>query len=113
MGFKPKMKNFLSKNIDTNSIYLGIKKGLSVPLLPEKLDKAYNHIFTRILRVIGGTCFLLSVTSAYLSFPSYLHMVILVIGGIQSIQMIIISFVKFFYGVYTLRYHPEKLEVRN
>lgn len=56
------MKALLTKifsSANKNSIFLGIKKGFSVPLLPTKIYAIYNHIYFRILRFIGGLCLLL------------------------------------------------------
>nr|YP_009652979.1 hypothetical protein [Taiwanofungus camphoratus]QCG70017.1 hypothetical protein [Taiwanofungus camphoratus]UKQ56123.1 hypothetical protein [Taiwanofungus camphoratus]WRO45218.1 hypothetical protein [Taiwanofungus sp. YW-2023a] len=111
------MRNFLLKylsiNIDKNSIYLALKKGYSVPILPEKVDKIYNNIYIRILRFIGGLCLLLVLTSSYLLSPAYLHKLIIIIGAIQSVQMFILFIVKFIYGIYTLIYKSKEFEVRN
>jgi hypothetical protein len=96
-----------------NSIYLGVKKAYEVPMLPEKLDKFYNHIFIRILRFIGGLCLLLTLTSKYSVLPAYLHLPIFILGLLQSIQIILIFFTKGIYGIYTLKYKPNKFEVRN
>ena len=66
------MKNLL--NQITNSLtYRGIKKGLEVPTLPDNIYKAYNHIFVRIFRVIGGICLLLVLSQKYTVFPNFMH----------------------------------------
>ena len=95
-----KMKELIKK-LNTNSLYLGFKKGYNLSILPEKIEKIYSLIFVRILRVIGGISFLLVLTSKYLMFPLYLQKVILILGIIQSLQMLIIFIIKIIYGIYT------------
>lgn len=82
-------------------------------MLPEKLYKIYNLLYIRILRFIGGVCLLLVLTSSYLSLPIYLHKPIIIIGAIQSVQILIICIVKIIYGIYTLKYKSKEFEVRN
>ena len=106
------IKKLLNK-IEKNSIYLGILKGYNIGILPEKVYKIYNNIFIRILRFIGGVCLFLVLTSYYLSLPIILHKIIIIIGFIQSIQIVIILLIKIIYGVYTLKYKSKDFEVRN
>lgn len=40
----------------SNSLILGIKKGLSIPTLPPIVEFYYNYPIIRILRFIGGLC---------------------------------------------------------
>lgn len=96
-----------------NAIFLGVKKGLSVPLLPTKISSLYNHIYLRIFRFIGGVCLLLVLTSNYRHLPTFLHLIIIIVGAIHSIQMCVIFLIKACYGIYTLKYKPEDFEVRN
>ena len=65
------MKELFKTKLNTNSLYLGVKKGYNISILPEKIEKIYSLIFVRILRVIGGISFLLVLTSKYLMFPFY------------------------------------------
>ena len=65
------MKNvndLFKTKLNTNSLYLGVKKGYNISILPEKISQG---ICVRILRVIGGISFLLVLTSKYLMFPFY------------------------------------------
>nr|CAI9430470.1 hypothetical protein FP1181M_0430 [Fomitopsis pinicola] len=102
-----KMRELKTK-LNTNSFYLGIKKGYNISILPEKIDTLYNLIYVRILRVIGGISYLLVLTSKYLMFPLYLQKVILILGLIQSLQMLIIFIIKIIYGIYTLIYKSKE-----
>ena len=105
------IKNKLSY-LSSNSIYLGIVKGINLPILPQGLYNFYNHIFVRILRVIGGTCLIIIVTKSISVFPNELHFIINIIGLLQSIQILLISIIKIIYGLYTLIYRRDKFEVK-
>ena len=107
------LKNRFKVKMSKNSIYLGIAKGYSVPLLPFSLEKFYNNKFIRILRVIGGISFIIVVTKIYLYFPDNLHLFITIIAAIQITQIIIVFLIKCIYGLYTLKYRKDKFEVRN
>ena len=88
-------------------------KAYSVPMLPKKIEYIYSNIYVRILRFIGGVCLLLVLTNKYLLLPIYLHKIIIVVGAIQSIQILIIFIIKIIYGLYTLMYKSKDFEVRN
>lgn len=88
-------------------------KGYNISTLPVKIEKFYNHIFIRILRVIGGISFILVVSKIYLNFPENSHLFLIIIACIQITQIILIFLIKIFYGLYTLIYKKEKFEVRN
>lgn len=116
MILKNKLQNIKTNfkiKLDRSSFVKGIKKGYSVSTLPVKLEKFYNHIFIRILRVIGGICFVILVTKLYLNLPENLHLIIIIISAIQITQIIIILIIKIFYGIYKLLYKKEEFEVRN
>ena len=106
------LKNLLKK-IDTNSIYLGVKKGYNMPTLPQNILDFQNKPIIRIIRVLAGICLLLLLTSKYLLFPLYLHNIIMILGIVQSLQISIIFIIKFIYGIYTLKYKSKDFEVRN
>lgn len=111
------MNNFFNKyvlsKIDKNSFYLGFMRAYNVPMLPKKIENMYSNIYVRILRFIGGICLLLVLTNKHLLLPIYLHKLIIVIGAIQSIQILIIFFIKIIYGLYTIIYKPKEFEIRN
>lgn len=107
------MKNLL-KNLDKNSIYLGIQKGYNVAILPTKVYKIYNLIYIRMLRFIGGICLLLILTKATPGcLPVYVQRLILILALLQSVSIVIIFIIKIIYGFYTLKYKSDKFEVRN
>ena len=102
--------------INFNSILLGFKKGISVSILPPKLDKLYNHIFIRIIRFIGGLCLLFVLINKHLlllNLPISIYTIISIIGLLQALQIICIFIIKTIYGIYTLIKKPEVFDVRN
>lgn len=85
-----------------NYVYLGIRKGYSIPTLPFSVEKFYNNnIFVIIFRLIGGRSFLMFVTKIYLNLPSNVHLLCAIIASIQitQIMIILIIIIKFFYGI--------------
>ena len=38
------MRELFKTKLNTNSLYLGVKKGYNISILPEKLEKRYNLI---------------------------------------------------------------------
>ena len=94
------------------SIYLGFQKANSIPLLPKTIEKIYSLFFIRVLRFIGGLCLLLAISKTYTYFPEYIHILILILGILQSVQMTIILFINVVYGVYIVIFKPELFEVR-
>lgn len=103
---------FLSNLINT-STYKGLSHGYSIPMLPAKINSFYNHILIRIIRVIGGVCFLLYISKFDINFPFYLK--ILIDGGafFQVFSIFIICTIKAMYCIYTLLYKRQLFEVRN
>jgi len=106
------MKN-LMKNYNLNNLKLGIKKGLSIPTLPSKIDFYYSHPSTRILRVIGGFIAMLVLTKNHTSFSYPLDIILMCIAIIQLIQIVIISIIKVVYSIRKIIKNPEEFEVRN
>ena len=99
--------------VSKSSVYLGFVKAYNIPTLPKKLEIIYSNIYVRILRFIGGFCLLLILTNNHLSLPNCLHKLIIVVGAIQSIQILTIFIVKIIYGLYTLIYKSKDFEVKN
>lgn len=110
---KHKFFKFFRSMLDFNSIKLGLLKAYSVPMLPLKLKNIYNHIYTRILRVIGGLCALLVLTKSHNMLIYPMDWVVLVIALLQLLQIILISTIKTVYGVKLLKNNSKELEVRN
>lgn len=112
----------LFKKITQSSFYIkltqsslgkGIKKGLSIPTLPPKIEKYYNLLFVRIFRFIGGITVVLVVTRYHLNLPEYLHLSIAILASVQMLSIVIIFLIKIFYGLYIFLYKKEIFEVRN
>jgi hypothetical protein len=101
------------KNLNKNSILLGIKKGYNTPILPEKLNKFYNLLIIRVSRVIGGICLLIILLEKFNLFPEYFQYLIFFIGLTHLLSIIIIFLIKIFFGIYKLIYHSNEFEVRN
>lgn len=111
-----KHNTYISKirsKFNCNSLKLGLVRAYNVPLLPLRISGIYNHIYTRILRVIGGLCALLVLTKSYNIFIFPFDWVVLVIALLQLLQIVIISTIKIVYGVWLLKYNSKELEVRN
>ena len=96
-----------------NLTYKGIIKGFYMPMLPENINKLYDNLFIRIIRVIGGLSLVLVLTSKYLLFPNFFHNPLLLLAIFQILQMFTISIIKIFYGIYMLTYKKKEFEVRN
>ena len=88
-------------------------KAYNVPILPKKIENIYSNIYVRILRFIGGVCLLLILTNKHLLLPVYLHKLIIIIGAIQSVQILIIFTIKVVYGFYTLICKTKDFDVKN
>lgn len=113
MNINKIFNRYILSKIDKISFYLGFMKAYNVPILPKKIESVYSNIYVRILRFIGGVCLLLILTNKHLLLPIYLHKVIIVVGAIQSVQILIVFIIKVIYGLYTLLYKPKDFEVRN
>ena len=88
------LKTWFYNKWGKNSIFLGLQKGYSISTLPLSVEKIYNNIFIRILRVIGGISFLMVISKFYLNLPTNLHLFIIIIAVIQITQIIIIFIIK-------------------
>ena len=97
INFFKNLKSIFSSKLSfirNNSIYLGVVKGMTVPLLPKRIDSIYNHIFVRILRFIGGVCLISNLTNFTFIFPRELQFIVIILGLLQSIQILFISIIK-------------------
>lgn len=95
------------------SLKKGFKKGFSVPLLPDSINRINNLPIIRILKIIGGFSVILVLTEKFIYLPNILQWVVLILSFIQLLQIILISMIKVFYGIRILIKNPEKLEVSN
>ena len=91
----------------------GLLIGIRIQPLPTKLYNIYNHIFFRILRVIGGLSAVLVLSKNHLILPLVLKNIVLILGLFQFIQMTIFSFLKSVYLFKKIKNNPEEFEVRN
>jgi len=104
-----KSKLFSNKN----SFVLGLKKGLSIPTLPPKINQLYYNPLMRIFRVIGGICILLVLTNQFLIFSyKIIRFTILFIASIHAIFIVIIFIIKIVYSIYTLIVKSKEFEIR-
>ena len=106
------MLNSISNKLKKTAIFKAFYRVWSLPKLPAKINIIYNHIYFRILRVIGGFSFILLISKIFDSFPNNIQLVITIIAFIHITQMTIMWFIKFIYAMYIMIYHPELLEVR-
>lgn len=100
-------------SLKNTSFYKGVHKVWSLPKLPLQLNKFYNNIIVRALRVLGGICFIIMVSQIYNDWPIYFKSFIDILATIQIIQMVLFGFIKAIYAIYILIYYPELLEIRN
>lgn len=96
-----------------NSTKKGIVKGLTVQVLPAKINNFYKNPFVRVIRVIGGTCLFLCLTDKHLVLPFPLQCLVLSLGLIQIVHMFIFYILNSYYTMKKLRNNPELFEVKN
>lgn len=97
-------------------LFIGIKKGLFTPTLPEYIIVIHNNVFIRIFRVVSGICALLIITHKLESLGDgllYLFSlyICIIINIIYSIYMIFINYhrIKHIYKVLK----SDALDIRN
>lgn len=97
-------------------MFIGFKHAWNIPDLPNNVLYMHNHIFTRILRVIGGISIVASLSGTAKSclfssviWPSYY--LVLFLGLIHIIYITIIKFIKIIHMIKVWR--RGELEVRN
>lgn len=108
--------SFIS-SLNKSSLYIGIKKGLEMELLPLKVSLFLDKPIVRILRVIGGLSVLLCLfiinKIILIDLPLFLFYILNIIALIHIIQMVIINLIKVVYGINKLIKHKKDFEVRN
>ena len=95
-----------------NSTKKGIVKGLTVQVLPAKINNFYKIPFVRVIRVIGGTCLFLCLTDKHLALPFPLQCLVLSLGLIQIVHMFIFYILNSYYTMKKLRNNPELFQVK-
>lgn len=104
---------YLANHTWFNDIKLAVKQLNIIPSLPIVVDYYYNHLLTRILRVIGGLATLAVLLQKHLLFPYPIDIMIVIIAFLQFTQMFIIYITKFLYGIYYISKNPECTKVRS
>lgn len=113
MSFLNNLINKFKIKIDYTSIKLGIKKGMSIPTLPPKVEKFYSHPIMRICRVIGGFCAVLVLSKNHIFLPDPLNFLCLYVALLQLLFIVIISIIKLIFSIRKLIYNSHEFEVRN
>ena len=103
------MKNKITKFF--NDLWIGVKLGIKLSLLPESVSKFQNYPLMRILRVIGGISILLVLKKSELFNENLLLYIIFPMAFVQILYIIIINIIKICYYIYLLK--NKKLQVKN
>ena len=77
-----------------NSLYIGYK----IPLLPHNINRFYKNVVIRILRCLGGVCFILYVTGGYLLLSDSIIDLVLFMVIVHTINVIILLICKIVYA---------------
>lgn len=101
----------MKKNNLSKRLLIVVKKGLSIPTLPEHIIKIQSHPAIRILRVLGGSGMLLILTKAYLYFPHFFLYIFFFFSLIFNIYHYIIAFYRIKYMISI--FNSDIFEVRN
>lgn len=108
--------SFIS-SLNKSSLYIGMKKGFEMELLPLKVTLFLDNPIVRILRVIGGLSVLLNlfIINKIILIDTHIFFLYIlnIIALIHIIQMVIINLIKFVYGINKLIRHKKDFEVRN
>jgi hypothetical protein len=86
-----KIKNFCVSML--NSLYIGYK----IPLLPYSINILYNNKVIRILRCLGGVCFIMYVTGYYLLLSESIIDLVLCMVIVHTMNVILILICKVVY----------------
>jgi hypothetical protein len=86
-----KIKNFCVSML--NSLYIGYK----IPLLPYSINILYNNKVIRILRCLGGVCFIMYVTGGYLLLSESIIDLVLCMVIVHTMNVILILICKVVY----------------
>ena len=94
-------------------LYVGIKKGLLTPTLPENIIKFKSNPLIRILRVLGGLSILVLLGNNKYSYslPIYVLYFLWLVGFLFLVYHIVISYYRFVNIKKILK--SDKLDVRN
>ena len=103
------MKLFI-KNIFKRFLNAGIR-AYSIPTLPDNIIKIQSYPIVRIVRFLGGVCFLMILSENYLKFPFYFLYIFYFFALIFTIYHIIITFYRFKHMVSIFK--SDKFDIRN
>lgn len=76
-----------------NSLYIGY----NIPLLPYSINRFYNNMVIRIIRFLGGVCFILYVTGGYLLLSESIVDFVLCMVIVHTMNVIILLLCKVVY----------------
>jgi hypothetical protein len=76
-----------------NSLYIGYK----IPLLPHSIYKLYTNTVIRIIRFLGGVCFIMYVTGGYLLLSESIIDLVLCMVVVHTMNVIILLICKVVY----------------
>lgn len=104
-------------NIKKSSLFIGVKKGLEMDLLPLKVTLFLKLPIVRFLRFVGNICFLVYIINIsniiLIDIPIFLLYTINIIAFIYIINIMIISIIEIIYGINKILKHKNDFEVRN
>ena len=103
----------LYKKMEKNSIFIGLKKGYHMEILPPIVIAFLKKPVIRILRVIGGVCVALALLNKIALFPYPFDIIVSCLAILLMIQITVISVIKFFYILYLFIFRPTDFEVRD
>lgn len=92
-------------------VWLGIKIGWNVPMLPPKVISFHNHPSRRIFRVLGGISVVTFLLKRHLLLIYPFNYIVLFFALLHFMYIAIISLTKLYSGIKVLR--SDKLEVKN
>jgi hypothetical protein len=98
-------------NKSINSIIKGIKKGYSVPTLPNHIIEFTNKPLIRILRFIGGVSFITMMSKSYLHYPLWVLAILTFFTLIFTIYHFYLAYHRFKHMRYLFK--SGAYEVRN
>ena len=93
------------------SLLKGFKKAYQTPTLPAHIITLNNHIFIRIMRVLGGISFLTILSKSYLNYPIFVLFIAMFFALILTCYHTYLTYHRIKHIKYLLK--SDKLEVRN
>ena len=94
-------------------IWLGIKKGWSVEILPNPVTIFLNNPIIRVLRVIGGISVLIVVFKKHIFILPPFDFIVVLFAFLHFLQMITVFIIKICYGIKKLLCNKKDFEIRN